>query len=292
MLKKALIIGMIAINLLIAAASVSASDQTLIFNDKKDDVMDADNNYLEGIDDYDMKTITYTKEDKQVTIEIEVHGTTDPDALSIVIYFITDQGEYFIFTEAGESAGVNIEFAPIPVTAEGFGTSIITYSFEVEDDDEELDTILVQFAKPDDDPINPAIYEDIFPNLDDFLDVNIIAPLEGKVNERISFSSTVEGGVEPLKYEWDFDGDGEVDSTKADPSYRFKGPGNYTISLAVTDSSFVLGGNITEIRITGSSSSSDDDDESDDSSSLMIFIALLAVIVIAGIAVVIFIMKR
>lgn len=55
---------------------------------------------------------------------------------------------------------------------------------------------------------------------------------------RIAFSagdSTARDGS-ALQYAWDFDGDGEIDSTLANPTHRFTDAGNYTTQLTVTDS--------------------------------------------------------
>ena len=51
------------------------------------------------------------------------------------------------------------------------------------------------------------------------------------------FTFTDASTGEGLTYAWDFDGDGEVDSTDQNPTYSFDESGTYTVSLTVTDSS-------------------------------------------------------
>ena len=41
---------------------------------------------------------------------------------------------------------------------------------------------------------------------------------------------------EIVEWKWDFDGDGTIDSTEQNPSFRYSNPGTYTVRLSVTDS--------------------------------------------------------
>jgi len=49
------------------------------------------------------------------------------------------------------------------------------------------------------------------------------------------FSFTDKSTGNGLTYEWDFNGDGEVDSTDKNPKYTFDDPGTYTVKLTITD---------------------------------------------------------
>ncbi len=62
-------------------------------------------------------------------------------------------------------------------------------------------------------------------------------PTAGHAPLRVSFSSdgTTDADGDQLKYEWDFDGDGRVDSTKKNPSHRYTEEGSYRATLTVTD---------------------------------------------------------
>ncbi|GIF75083.1 PQQ-dependent sugar dehydrogenase [Asanoa siamensis] len=64
------------------------------------------------------------------------------------------------------------------------------------------------------------------------------APLAGDPPLVVQFSSagTVDPDGDPLRYAWDFNADGRVDSTAPNPSYTFTAAGTYRPTLKVTDS--------------------------------------------------------
>jgi PKD repeat protein len=55
------------------------------------------------------------------------------------------------------------------------------------------------------------------------------------LGEAIAFTNLSTGGIPPLTYAWDFDGDGTVDSTDPNPTHSYAATGTYTVSLKVTD---------------------------------------------------------
>jgi PKD repeat protein len=57
-------------------------------------------------------------------------------------------------------------------------------------------------------------------------------PLTGPVPLTVSFTDFSTGSVS--SYEWDFNGDGEVDSTERNPSFTYDTIGNYTVKLTVS----------------------------------------------------------
>lgn len=61
------------------------------------------------------------------------------------------------------------------------------------------------------------------------------------INQAVTFTDTSSGGTPGYTYAWDF-GDSST-STEANPTHSYASPGNYTVSLTVTDS---LGGSDTE----------------------------------------------
>ncbi|MEF8878829.1 MAG: C1 family peptidase, partial [Candidatus Thermoplasmatota archaeon] len=63
------------------------------------------------------------------------------------------------------------------------------------------------------------------------------------VGEEIQFTDTTEGNV--AQWEWDFDGDGEVDSMKQNPTWTYNQEGKYSVHLT-TWSEFGLSSNITK----------------------------------------------
>ncbi|MER5598297.1 ThuA domain-containing protein [Streptomyces sp. NPDC002265] len=65
-------------------------------------------------------------------------------------------------------------------------------------------------------------------------------PTNGSAPLNVNFSSA--GSRDPdaadsIRFEWDFNGDGVVDSVDPDPQYTYTTPGQYTAKLTVTDSS-------------------------------------------------------
>ncbi|RLC92923.1 MAG: hypothetical protein DRI40_09405, partial [Chloroflexi bacterium] len=61
-------------------------------------------------------------------------------------------------------------------------------------------------------------------------------PVEILEGEAVSFMNLSGGGILPLSYEWDFDGDGNWDSTDQNPIQTYAAPGSCTVSLRVSDS--------------------------------------------------------
>src|ERR687898_403612 len=58
----------------------------------------------------------------------------------------------------------------------------------------------------------------------------------GEAPATIEFDAIAEGGVEPLGYSWDLDGDGSEDSDEQSVVHTFDEAGTYTVALNVTDS--------------------------------------------------------
>jgi len=61
------------------------------------------------------------------------------------------------------------------------------------------------------------------------------SPASGTAPQTVDFTSSSAGYDVPLTYAWDFDNDGSVDSTSANPSAVYYA-GTYTVKLTVTDS--------------------------------------------------------
>ncbi|WP_240944402.1 PKD domain-containing protein [Micromonospora thermarum] len=62
-------------------------------------------------------------------------------------------------------------------------------------------------------------------------------PTAGQAPLTVQFSSagTVDPDGDPLRYAWDFDADGSVDSTEANPSFTYTSNGSYAPTVKVTD---------------------------------------------------------
>ncbi len=60
------------------------------------------------------------------------------------------------------------------------------------------------------------------------------APLTGTVPLRVVFTNN-SSGEGTLKFSWDFDGDGQTDSTEENPIFEYGSPGLYRVTLTVTN---------------------------------------------------------
>jgi PKD repeat protein len=61
------------------------------------------------------------------------------------------------------------------------------------------------------------------------------SPVTGNAPLTVSFTNTTTGYTPPFIYEWDFDNDGVVDSTEANPVHTYNWAGTYSVKLKGTD---------------------------------------------------------
>ena len=77
-----------------------------------------------------------------------------------------------------------------------------------------------------------------------FPDINLITPPPGPTADFTASATTVDTGVpvtfdsslstgDPTDFRWDFNGDGIIDSTAANPTYTYSTAGTYTVTLTV-----------------------------------------------------------
>jgi hypothetical protein len=269
--------------------SVNAADDVRNLTDKTGDVFDFGGDetvtYPE-ITDIDMHYITYTQEDEKVTLDIEfVDIIEELDELIISISLTTSERDYEIGYWFGEIIGYYGDSEELEgITIKGFNSKNLIIKFNLIDEDEDYESLLIMTMKYSE--TEEHSYADMFPNLDDLPDVNITGPTEGEVGESIQFYGEASLGTAPYIYNWDFDEDGETDSTKQNPKFTFSEPGEYEIVLEILDSVGSPGGNITYITIIGSSQSGSDD------SGAITFIILIGFVIIVGVAAVVFIIRR
>jgi len=76
-------------------------------------------------------------------------------------------------------------------------------------------------------------YDDMSLEIPQPLSCDALGPYEGIIDEDIEFDATVTGGLPPYQYLWDF-GDGET-SDDMNPTHNYPNPGNYDVTLTVTD---------------------------------------------------------
>ncbi|MHC4685857.1 MAG: PKD domain-containing protein [Planctomycetota bacterium] len=61
------------------------------------------------------------------------------------------------------------------------------------------------------------------------------SPKSGSAPLTVNFTNNSTGYDQPLTFEWDFDNDGNTDSTAQNPSHQYTSDGTYTVKLTVTD---------------------------------------------------------
>lgn len=72
-------------------------------------------------------------------------------------------------------------------------------------------------------------------------------PYSGFVNDPIHFNATVNGGIPPFSYTWEF-GDGSTE-TGSNPLHTYRQPGDYTVTVTVNDSKGFQASNTTVCHI-------------------------------------------
>jgi len=303
MMKKVVIAGFIVCLFVVSAFPVHAADheEKSFPPDPEDDVLDYSGEEPVSTDkrpNIDIIDITYLKESKKVTLTLTVKGVienrgdiNDEESFNFVSYMLslyTLDHSYTIlyinnkynFTIDDEEVGELTDFR--------YAGSTLTVIFDLKNKDETyagLDAATMEMSLS-------GAYTDDFYDYPEELAVSISAPSTGKVGQSISFSATVSGGTS-YEYVWDFNEDSITDSAEKTTTYTYQQEGTYTVSLIVNDTSTGnIGYDESTITITASGTSGGSSDKKSDGSGFLPFIILVVVIVVAGIAVVVYVMRR
>lgn len=280
------------------AGTVIADNENKTLNDSQGDVIDGEGNIVIGKDEFDIDKIIYTNVNGLVTFEIQLHGIiTESPNITIILFMVTsDMTTYYLASEGvdvyGEVLTSNEDYEQINVSFEGFGTSSLTYSFDLIDENEKYFYMMVQIGEVSEIDPNIFNYSDQYPDEDIILDAEIQSPETAKVGDNVQFSSLVIDGTPPFTYKWDFNDDGVIDSELQNPQHIFTETGEYYITLIVQDDTGNIGGNSTYINIISESSNGSQDEKNNQSSGLTLFIILIVIVVLAGIAVVVYLIRR
>ena len=289
MMKRVIILGLIACSLLITSTfSVTAVDQ-ISHIDSENDLLDFSFQSVdENIPDIDIKEVSLEKNGKEITLSLKLVDEgqiQETDEYAYMIALTTDIEEYTALYSQGECEVSDSSYNLL----EDFDYSIVDgnefqVTFDLSSSDEDCVSILGT-------TISPEFFIDICPN-EEFLDVDAGGPYTGKPGEPIQFSGSIADSSSGYEWYWDF-GDGEI-SEEENPTHIYDEPGTYDVSGYVIDEVNANEGiGTTTATITTNSGTSIGDDKSDDTGSVLImFIALIAIIAVAGIAVLIYVIRR
>ena len=288
MMKKTIILGILVCSLLLASTiSVKAEDDIKIL-DGEGDVLD-DMGDVVNKKDIDIVEVTCNKDGGTIELKLKlVDGGIIQDSMgySYYIELATSKDYYYSASfEEGECSILDenlLEIEGANPVCSGAGTNTLTITFQlIEDDDTPLE---ITALTAEVDWVNSRYFLDST-DIEMSLIVDTGGPYTGKVGESIRFTGSVEGGSSP--YEWQWSIDEEDFSTDQNPTHIFNEAGEYAVTLYVMDENFNFG--ISETIVTILPSTDEDDGES---SGLIMFIAIIAIIVIAGVAVLIFALRR
>ena len=308
MLKKILILGMILVGLLIASTfTVSAADETRTLVDIEDDVVDSD--FSEGTEtivsskpNVDITKLEYEQDGQTVTITLTVKGkienrgsmqdALDPESLDAdyVLYMIQFSSSMDEYSIAYVNNELNISHSDgyLDPTSWSAATNELKATFELQDQDDTFSSILAVTFDAKIFALVGNMYNDLIPD-DEPISVSIIGPDEAKTNETISFTGRTDSEYSIYEWSWDF-GDGESSNLK-NPSHKFTSPDTYVVKLTAGDTN--LNYDTESFTITIADVAADPIDDEDDSiQPLLIFIGLIAIIAIAGVVVLIRVVKN
>lgn len=294
MKKKALIIGLVVYLIVLASTvTVSAIDEFEEYTDEENDVLDMLSEENVSRPNIDIINVEYSRIGKNVKITLTVKGNIqnagdieDFENFPMIYYNVllaTDSNEYdIIYINKVVNLSNNAEDVSYDIDG-----SDLELSFSLDSNEEVYDSLIILTAEFSS---MTEFYADEFTSEEiQTFDVDADGPYEGSVGETIEFSGSVDGGVSPYEWEWDLDGDFITDSTDRNPTWTYDSAGEYDITLTVTDSFGDQGFDFTSVEITGSSNGGDG---SSNGTPLILFVALIVVIVIAGIAVLVYVIRR
>ena len=294
MMRKLIIAGAILVSLFfVSTLSVTATEYT---DDVKDTCKD-----MEGEDcgydrpNVDIYKISYTKNGLEVQVTLQLYaGGEIKDSTLVVLYSYmlileTDLNQYNIEYMDKAYAVYDMDENEIDVkTSSGAGTNKLSVTFDLSADDEEILSLTAFTAEMS--TSSGDSYIDMYPNLEVVV-VDAGGPYTGYENESIQFSGDIAGSDIGYSWYWDF-GDGDISEEKS-PTHKYTQPGTYTVALEVINSDGSSGGSATAtVTVKAKSSPSSTSNKDDNGSGLLPFIVLVGVIVVAGIAVVVYVMRR
>jgi len=293
MKSKVLFLELLVCVLLLASTlTVCAIDEYEEYTDEEDDVIDMLSESTVSRPNVDILNVVYSRTGKNVKITLTVKGNiqnagdiNDFENFPMVYYNIllaTDSNEYDIIYI---NKVVNMTNNAEDIAYEIDGSDLeLTFTLDSANEVyEEMIILTAEFSSL------TEFYADEFTSeIIGTLDVDAGGPHNGKPGETIEFSGKVIGGTGPYEWEWDLDGDYEIDSTEQNPTWTYDAEGEYDVTLTVIDSLGDQGIDFTTVTISTSGNGNNDSG----GTPLILFVALIVIIVIAGIVVLVYVIRR
>jgi len=287
MMKKLLICGLVFFSILFASTlCVSAADEKKTFTDDQNDVVDMDNVTTSQKPNIDIVQIDYSKTGTAVTLTLHVKGNienrgdiNDSESLNFVFYeLVLYTTETYGISYMNKTAilFVNDENGSVSFNVDG---PALTLNFDLISADETYDGLYASTV----DASGMQIYVDEYEDVPVEIIVDAGGPYSGGVvGQSIKFAGSASGGTEPYTWAWDFDG---ATSDEQNPTHSYDEAGTYEVTLYVTDGNDNEGSDSLTVTIS-------DGEQESSNSGLILFVVIIAIIAIAGIAVVVYIIRR
>lgn len=299
MKKKILISVLVACSLfMISMGSVLAADETETITDDEDDVYDSTLNTVSR-PNVDIISVTCIKDGKNVELQLKLAESGEiqnSETFMYVISLITSENGYDAWCGEGNCTITDFDYNEIgAVEYSGEGTDTLTLSFDLYSSDEEYVFVHAFVYETTDE----EEYFDSAPDEEKLPFVYSAFTNAGVVGENIDFPAVAEGGKPPYTWKWDF-GDGET-SNEQNTTHVYDEAGTYKAIVIVTDENGYsnIYFNTLDISANGNGNGNGNGDgngstQTGDSSNsgILIFAVAIGIIVVAGVAVLVYIIRR
>ena len=314
MINKIYVISLIAISILsISTGSIAAQTQsnTITVSDATDDVIyisEEGENETVSRANLDISEVKCIQNGREVELQLKIANgaiQNNPLSFSYIFILITTHDEYWIYFSDEDTNGEvdknewfiegSKETSISANDYSGIGGKTLMVSFDLPNRFEKC--ISVAGITSETATGGLTGYGDYAP--EDFLtgekllEPDAGGPYTGKAGESITFSGSIDGDATKYTWLWQYD-ENRAMLEGQNPTHVFNIPGNYSGTLYVYDSegSYGMDDFVLTINASTTGGGTGTGGASFSGSGLIMFIVLLAVIVIAGVAVIIYIIRR